>query len=409
MKCLRALAVLAVLATVGLRALASDPLSAGASQPISNPWFLQGELTTSDGAIQLGYQVSISKNTIVSVAGGAVYVYVKPAGRWINMTQTAKLTASDGSSLFSVAISGNTIVAGSNLANNSTGAAYVFVEPSGGWTDMTETAKLTASDAMEGNFLGISVAIAANTIVVGAGQNNSIGVTFPVGAGAAYVFVKPAGGWSSMTETAKLTASDGVPGDDLGWSVAVLGDTIVAGAPNATINGTELEGAVYVYQRNGATWHSATETGKLTASNGQAVSVVGFDVSISGNTIATTAFDQVYVFVRPAGGWTTGTQTAELKDPSGFTFDVNSAAICSKYVLAGDPMASNHPVVDLYVEPSTGWANAGPAFRFRVPADNGDGEFGWSAAIEGATLVIGSPLNAGINLGGNIIYVYGPA
>ena len=33
-----------------------------------------------------------------------------------------------------------------------------------------------------------------------------------------------------MTETAKLTAADGMPGDGLGWSVAIDGDTIVAGA-----------------------------------------------------------------------------------------------------------------------------------------------------------------------------------
>jgi hypothetical protein len=92
-----------------------------------------------------------------------------------------------------------------------------------------------------------------------------------------------------------------------------------------------------------------------------------------------------------------------------FTFDFESAAICKQYVVAGDPMAGNHAVLDLFVEPSTGWADEGPAYRFRVPADNGQGEFGWSVAIEGATLVIGSPLNGGINLGGNIIYVYGPA
>ena len=44
------------------------------------------------------------------------------------------------------------------------------------------------------------------------------------------MFVKPAGGWASATETAKLTASDGAAGDDLGQSVAISGDTIVAGA-----------------------------------------------------------------------------------------------------------------------------------------------------------------------------------
>src|SRR5262249_37478102 len=54
--------------------------------------------------------------------------------------------------------------------------------------------------------------------------------------GAAYVFEKPAAGWASASETAKLTASDGAAGDSLGTSVAVSGDTVVAGAPFANGN-----------------------------------------------------------------------------------------------------------------------------------------------------------------------------
>src|SRR5258708_28300574 len=60
------------------------------------------------------------------------------------MTQVAKLTPSDQTALdsfgTSVAISGNTIVANSNNPQ-----VYVFDEPTTGWTDMTETAILTAT------------------------------------------------------------------------------------------------------------------------------------------------------------------------------------------------------------------------------------------------------------------------
>jgi FG-GAP repeat len=41
--------------------------------------------------------------------------------------------------------------------------------------------------------------------------------------GAAYVFVKPGTGWANATQTAKLRASDGAVGDELGYSVAVSG------------------------------------------------------------------------------------------------------------------------------------------------------------------------------------------
>jgi len=407
--------VFRVAATLGMLALlcfnttmAAEARSADAVQPTSNPWFIQAELTTTGDNLYLGRNLSISGNTIVTTGGGAVYVYVRKGGKWTNMTQTATLTASDGSSLYSAAICGNTIVAGAPTgANESAGTAYVFVEPPGGWTDATETAKLTASDAAGGDFLGFSVAIAGNTVAVGAFEGDGVGVTYPVGPGAAYVFVKPSGGWSSMTETAKFTASDGLNGDDFGYSVAVLGDTVAVGAPDATIDGNQYEGAVYVFLETGSGWKSGTEAAKLTASDGRFVSIVGFDVSISGKNIATSANNQVYIFTQPASGWVSGTQTAELEDPSGYTFVLQSAAICNKYVLAGDPAARNHPVVDLYLEPSTGWANEAPAYRFSPPADNGpNGEFGWSTSIDGTTLVIGSLNNGGS--GGNVIYVYGP-
>src|ERR1700691_987793 len=93
---------------------------------------------------------------------------------------------------------------------------------------------LTAADGVDGDGFGDSVAIDGNTVVVGA-----YGATFNGlrGPGAAYVFVKPAGGWSNMTQTAELTASDRQNGDYFGGSVAISGNTIVVGASEATVNG----------------------------------------------------------------------------------------------------------------------------------------------------------------------------
>jgi hypothetical protein len=65
--------------------------------------------------------------------------------------------------------------------------------------------------------------------------------------GAAYVFVKPAGGWADATQTAKLTASDGAAGDALGFSVAVSSDTIVAGAVGTAVSGHSFQGAAHVF------------------------------------------------------------------------------------------------------------------------------------------------------------------
>jgi hypothetical protein len=173
---------------------------------------------------------------------GAAYVFVKPANGWhTTSTFNAELTASDGQIgdvLGSFAsISRNTVVASAYLAtiggNQFQGAVYVFVEPSGGWVDMTESAKLSASDGKFGDEFGYSVSISNNTVVAGASNDPSTN--------AAYVFIKPKSGWVTTSKfNAKLTASDG---SIFGFAVAVSGKTIVSGA----IGNLQLQGAAYVF------------------------------------------------------------------------------------------------------------------------------------------------------------------
>lgn len=76
------------------------------------------------------------------------------------MTPTAVLQPPDlvdGEHL-TVSLKGDTVAAGNPFANAYTGEAYVFVKPPGGWTNTTETAKLTASDGAANNELGFSAA-----------------------------------------------------------------------------------------------------------------------------------------------------------------------------------------------------------------------------------------------------------
>jgi hypothetical protein len=157
-------------------------------------------------------------------------------------------------------------------ANFCQGAAYVFAKPNRGWRSETETAKLTASDGAASNFLG-PVGISGDTVAAGAHNG-------PADAqrGAVYVFVKPRRGWRSETEAAKLTASDGAAGDALGWSVAVSGKTVVAGAPFASVNGNSGRGAAYVFAKPNDGWRSETESAKLTASDGAASDSLGWSL-----------------------------------------------------------------------------------------------------------------------------------
>ena len=70
--------------------------------------------------------------------------------------------------------------------------------------------------------------------------------------GALYVFVKPASGWTNMTQTAKLTNSAGQASDELGLSVAISGNTLVGGAPGVSGGPGPAVGAAYLFRtRNG--------------------------------------------------------------------------------------------------------------------------------------------------------------
>jgi uncharacterized protein (DUF736 family) len=208
--------------------------------------------------MRFGISVSISGNTILSGAAGSTssigstYIFIKPTGDWVDATQNAILTASDGQKgdLFgsSVTIFEDTVIVGAYgdtiEGNDQQGSAYVFIKPTGGWIDATQIAKLTASDSEAVDWLGWSVALGGDTIVVGAPWKK-------VGAdddqGSAYVFVKPDEGWEDMTQTEVLTANDGEAGDALGWSVAIDEGTIVAGAYSDSFDDKKEQGSVYVY------------------------------------------------------------------------------------------------------------------------------------------------------------------
>jgi FG-GAP repeat len=253
----------------------------------------------------------------MDVRGESVFLRVLDAGArypvivdpWL---QLAELSSSDGlpgdEFGVSVAVSGDTVVVGANQFNSTTvGAAYVFVKGANGWSNMTQTAKLTASDGAAGALFGSSVACAGgNTVVVGA-PHASVGSN--QNQGKAYVFVEPPSGWANMTETARLTSADGAGNDVFGYAVSMSGKTIVVGAPQASAD-AQFQGVAYIFVKPKTGWATTSNfKAKLTASNGQFDDGFGSAVSISGTTVvagshgANSGKGAAYVFVKPQSGW----------------------------------------------------------------------------------------------------------
>ncbi|MFH1109858.1 MAG: IPTL-CTERM sorting domain-containing protein [Planctomycetota bacterium] len=381
------------------------------------------KLTAADGTAGdvFGSSVSISGDTMVVGAPrddgdrGSAYVLVRSAGTW---TQTAKLTASDGAGgdLFgdSVAVSGDTVVVGAYGDDMRQGSAYVFVKPGGGWSEMTQTAKLTASDGTAGEIFGWSVAVSGDTVVVAAYFDN-IGANVAIGS--VYVFVKPGSDWSDMTQTAKLTASDGSAGDVLASAVAIADGTIVVGASDDAIGPNSGQGSVYVFVKPGGGWADMTQTAKLTASDGAHNDYLGVSVAASGDTVVAGAYqddigansDQgsAYVFVKPGGGWADMTETAKLTASDGAAVDYfgywKSVAVSGDTVVVGAVLDDIGPNVQqgsayVFVKPAGGWSDMTETAKFTASDGAAGDSFGVSVGVSGDTVVVGE---AGADIGPN--------
>ncbi|MBC8504248.1 MAG: sortase, partial [Chloroflexi bacterium] len=315
-------------------------------------------------------------------------------------------TASDGAAGddfgFSVAIDGDTVVVGAYQDDN--GSAYVFNKPGGGWNDMTETAKLTAEGSRSLNF-GISVAISGDTVVVGA---NWAGSVPRFGQGSAYIFVKPGGGWATTSSyDAKLTASDAVDNEEehFGRSVAISGDNVVAGADHDDIGSNTRQGSAYVFVKPGGGWNDMTETAKLTtAVDAHRDLMFGSSVAINGDTIVAGApgyqasRGSAYIYNKPGGGWaTTDTYTARLTAAGGTGPDEfgESVAIDGDKIVAGayqdDSWPNTRGSAFLFVKPGGGWATTSTYESKLIASDRAIGDrFGYSVAVSGDTVVVGA-------------------
>jgi hypothetical protein len=243
----------------------------------NNTWTEQQELTAVDGALgdNFGYSVALSDDGHIALIGapfknskGAAYVFTERNNTW---TEQQELQASDGAPNdefgFSVALNdtGHIALVGAPSKNGYQGAAYVFTEQDSTWTEQQE---LTASDGVSGDQFGYSVALNAD------GHIALIGAPFKSGyQGAAYLFTEQESTW---TEQQELTASDGAPGDEFGYSVALNNDGHIAliGAPFK--NGST--GAAYVFTENGNTW---TEQQELTAADGAPNDEFGYSVALN--------------------------------------------------------------------------------------------------------------------------------
>jgi hypothetical protein len=298
-------------------------------------------------------------------------------------------------------MSGDTVVAGAPQdPTTAAGKAYVFVKPATGWANATQTAELTPSDGVLGLQFGLFVAISGNTIAVCAGANYESSVPAAI-----YVFVEAAGGWTDMTETAKFV----LPNPFEQGSLAISANTIAVGWTGFNFD----QGEIYLYRRPADGWRNGLPPAAiLTASDGQPDDFLGVSSSFYGDTlVAAAANDGAYVFVKPPGGWTTGTQTAKLTESGGTGSDGfgSSIAIYGGTIVVGAPDAGTRRIPHygtayLYYEPSSGWTDATQNAEIRASDFGSMDYFAGAVAVTGSLVAVGA--DGDVNGGTGATYVF---
>jgi hypothetical protein len=175
----------------------------------------------------------VAVNGDMMVYGCSIYRYDGIAWKY-----ETKFTSRNLRYVNSVAISADMIVFGypwddeNGLAS---GSAYIYRYDGSKWQET----KLTAGDGVAEDHFGRSVAVSGDTIVVGTQKGDENGSA----SGYAYIYRYDGSKWQET----KLTAGDGVAEDHFGVSAAVSDNTIVIGAPADDDNGTN-SGSAYVYR-----------------------------------------------------------------------------------------------------------------------------------------------------------------
>jgi hypothetical protein len=208
--------------------------------------------------------------------------------------------------------------------------------------------------------------------------------------------------------TSKLAPADGEAGEQFGRSIAIQDDTALVGAPHDDVSGRSESGAVYWYERSGATWEAR---GKITSGEYEATDQFGWAVDIAGDWAFIGAIGHkgaVFVFTREDGGWRQQRKLTASDGNLGDNFGKALALDTDRAIIGApqdaDPFGTNGGAVYVFEKISGQWAEAGKL----LPSEGNQRDlFGKSVAISGDVALVGAYGNeAGHDGNGGAAYVF---
>lgn len=256
-----------------------------------------------------------------------------------------------------------------------------------------------------GNQLGWSVALDGDTVLLGAMQTNVEG---DEGRGAVQVYRRSNGLWA-FAQT--LIAADGEAGDAFGTALAIHGTTAAISASQRSVDGNWGVGAVYLFEDGGHGWQHVQT---LVPPGAPMHQKFGVSLALDATTLAVASHigNRVYLYERTDGQWV---QTTVLAPPTGVSGQFGlSVAVDGDRVAVGAPStAEGAPLVhgSAWVFERVG--GVWQAGQKLLPEDFDPGYagyvyFGQNVALQGDTLLVGARLARSEGLPGTpgAAYIY---
>ena len=321
---------------------------------------------------QFGYRVAISGNYVIvgapyeddagGTSSGKAYIFNVTTGALLHTLDNPNAYDTSSQDYFgeSVAISGNYVIVGARLEDDSggtnSGKAYIFNSTTGALLHTLDNPNPFDTSAYDQ--FGYSLAISGNYAIVGALLEDDAG---GLNSGKAYIFNVTTG---ALVHTLDNPNPFGTSASDyFGWSVAISGNYAIVGARLEDDAGGSDLGKAYIFNvTTGALVHTLDNPNAYSTS---AIDYFGWSVAISGNyAIVGANFEddaggtesgKAYIF-----NVTTGALLHTLDNPNAFGTSLNDRF--------GEAVAidGNYAIVSTYFEDDSGGGESGKAYIFNV-------------------------------------------
>ncbi|HET7921418.1 MAG TPA: GlyGly-CTERM sorting domain-containing protein [Gammaproteobacteria bacterium] len=252
-------------------------------------------------------------------AAGAGYIFEKTNGVWGTQPAAILTEPVPGTNHHfgnSVAVTDTTALIGSPGTDQSSGAAYLFVQSGGVW-NTTPATTFTEPATTPGNLFGVVVALSASGEIALVGSPMAA-LSGGNEAGKAYLFTSTNGFWN--TAPVAVLPDPGMALNRFGdSSLAVTDNAALLGAPNATVGGQARAGAASLFLLTGGVW-SVTPVVTFTEPEPTADHQFGAAVALSADDssllvgVPMNDAGSAYLYLQTEGVWSV-VPAAHLSEP----------------------------------------------------------------------------------------------